>query len=267
MSQEANFAGAIPRFYDRQLGPVLFETYAETMAQRVVVDPVSDVLEIAAGTGILTRRLADCLPAGARLVATDVNPDMLAVAREKFAADERATFQIADAQNLPFTDAAFDAVVCQFGLMFFPDKDRAHREARRVLKPGGAYHVSVWDSMDANPFAHIAMNLLRSAFPSDPPPFLETPFGFHAIDPIRSALRGAGFADVRFEILPRIVQLENFRAFAEGVALGSPLADQIRARGVEPASLVEEIAAAFEQAFGAARAMPLSAILFHARAG
>jgi len=263
MGQETRFVGSIPRHYDQGLGPVLFDAYAEMMALRAAVYPVTEVLETAAGTGIMTRRLRDTLPASARLVATDLNADMLAVARAKFRPDESVVLHEADAMDLPYADGAFDAVVCQFGLMFFPNQIKAHREARRVLKTGGHYYCSVWDSMDANPYARRVSEMLNRVFPNDPPSFLNIPFGFHAIDPIRSALHDAGFGEVAIEVLPRQTVFD--RSFAEGVALGSPLADQIRARNVDPASLVDEIDALLEKDF-ASRAMPLRAIFFRAEA-
>ena len=190
---------------------------------------------------------------------------MLAVARKKFQGDEFVVLHEADATDLPYSGAAFDAVVCQFGLMFFPDQGRALREARRVLKIGGHFHFSVWDSMDANPYTNVVMEILNRVFPQDPPGFLKIPFGLSAIDPIRSALHDAGFGEILIEILSRLAPFEC-RDFAEGVALGSPLADQICARGVDPAALVDDIEAAFDKSFGTARVLPLRAIFFRAEA-
>jgi ubiquinone/menaquinone biosynthesis C-methylase UbiE len=144
--QSARFTGDIPTNYDRGMGPHLFVDYAADLARRVAAARPLRVLEIAAGTGIVTRLLRDILPVTADLVASDLNPPMLDVARQKFRAGERIEFQPADANALPFPDGAFDAVVCQFGVMFFPDKLRAFAEAFRVLKPGGRFLFSVWDA-------------------------------------------------------------------------------------------------------------------------
>jgi len=181
----AGFVGGIPDHYDRGLGPMIFADYAADIARRVVASGPSRVLETASGTGIVTRRLRDCLRPGARLTATDLNPPMLAVARGKFRPGEQVEFRPADATALPFPDGAFDAVACQFGVMFFPDKDRSYREARRVLAPGGRYVFSVWDSHRHNPFGRIADEIARGFFPADPPPFYRVPFGHHQIDPSR----------------------------------------------------------------------------------
>jgi SAM-dependent methyltransferase len=228
---------------------------------------VADVLEIAAGTGILTRRLRVRLPAEAAIVATDLNAPMLEVAKAKFSTPENVRFEVVDALALPYADSAFDAVCCQFGVMFFPDKPRAYREARRVLRPGGRYLFSVWDAPEANPFTDVVMDALRQAFPDDTPKFFDTPFGYFAIDPIRAALHDAGFAAITVEVLPISAPLPDVRLFAEGQALGSPLADQVRTRGLDPAELVKTLTAGFRARFSAAGAMPLRAILFTAHAG
>jgi ubiquinone/menaquinone biosynthesis C-methylase UbiE len=147
MSNRAtDFTGSIPAFYDHGLGPVFFADFADDIAQRAAESAPMRVLEIAAGTGIVTRRLRDLLPREAHLIATDLNPPLLEVARRKFRPDERVEFQPADATALPFPDTSFDVLVCQFGVMFFPDKDKGHREAHRVLVSRGRYLFSVWDS-------------------------------------------------------------------------------------------------------------------------
>ena len=135
----ADFTGGIPEHYDRYLGPVLFTDYADDIAQRVAISAPARVLELAAGTGIVTRRLRDRLPVGTHLTATDLNPPMLAMASTKIRPGEQVDFQQADATALPFPDGTFDAVVCQFGVMFFPDKNKSYREVHRVLVPHGRY--------------------------------------------------------------------------------------------------------------------------------
>ncbi len=153
----ADFSGNIPENYDSGMGPVIFAGYAEDMGRRVALGSPTRVLETAAGTGIVTRVLRDRLPASAQLTATDLNVGMLEIARTKFRPDEPVTFQPADATALPFGDASFDAVICQFGAMFFPDKDKSYQEAHRVLVPGGRYYFSVWDAHQYNPFGKSSM--------------------------------------------------------------------------------------------------------------
>ena len=236
MSDDAtSFVGTIPDHYDRDLVPIIFADYAADMARRVAaLDPVR-VLETAAGTGIVTRRLRDLLPAGAHITATDLAPPMLEVARAKFAPGEQVAFQPADATALPFPEGTFDAVVCQFGLMFFPDKQAGCREARRVLAPEGCYVFSVWDAHRHNPFGRIAYEAVAGFFPSDPPQFYQVPFSCHGIDPIKEWLIDAGFADIRIAVVRLEKQIPEAAAFARGIVYGNPLIDQLRARGgVDP---------------------------------
>ena len=168
------FAGNVPENYDRYLGPILFEPHATQLCGRLDLRSTNvAVLEIACGTGIVTRKLRDVLPATAQLVATDLNEPMLEFARKKFRPDERVQWQQADAMNLPFADGKFAAVVCQFGLMFVPDKLQALREARRVLHTNGQLLLSVWDEIQRNDFARLAHTTILSFFPIDPPLFYE----------------------------------------------------------------------------------------------
>jgi ubiquinone/menaquinone biosynthesis C-methylase UbiE len=163
------FAGSIPEIYDRFLVPLIFEPYARDLAARVAgLDP-QNVLETAAGTGVLTREIASRLPAHARLVATDLNQPMLDLAAAQQGGAGRVAWRQADALALPFEDQSFDAVTCQFGVMFFPDKIQGYRQARRVLKPGGRFLFNVWDQISENDFADVVTQSLATLFPQDPP--------------------------------------------------------------------------------------------------
>jgi ubiquinone/menaquinone biosynthesis C-methylase UbiE len=259
----ASFIGNIPEEYDRGLGPVIFVDYAADMARRVAALAPVRVLEMAAGTGILTRRLRDLLPESTLLTATDLNPPMLEVARGKFRSDERVDFQPAVATNLPFRDGAFDTVVCQFGIMFFPDKDRSYREAHRVLAPGGRYLFSVWDSHQHNPFGRIAHEIVKSFFPADPPRFYQVPFSYHLIDPIKDSLIDAGFTDIRIHIVALEKEILDTSSFARGLVYGNPLIDEIRNRsGAHPDQIVSALTEALYREFAPSGRMQLQAIVF-----
>lgn len=258
------FVGSVPTHYDRGPGPVMFEDYAELTARRAASFAPLRVLETAVGTGFATRRLLDHLPAAARLVATDLDPPMLEIARGECRGDERVTFQAADATALPFDDGAFDAVVCQFGVMFYPDKDKSYREAYRVLAPGGRYLLSVWDGRELNGFGRVLSRVLAESFAIDPAPFLGVPFGYHAIDPIKESLLAAGFSGIRIDVVRIEAPARDVRAFAEAMALGSPLAERVAARGLERERLVDQVAAAVRREFGAPGRTMLQAVIFEA---
>jgi SAM-dependent methyltransferase len=260
----AGFIGNIPQYYDQGLGPVIFTDYAADIAQRAAAGNPLRVLETAAGTGIVTRRLRDALSADAQLIATDLNPPMLDIARAKFRAGERVAFQPADAVALPFADASFDAVACQFGIMFFPDKARSCAEVFRVLAPGGRYLFSVWDSHRHNPFGRIAHEVAGSFFPADPPQFYNVPFSCHQIDPIKEMLLAAGFDDLGIAVVRLNKVIADTAGFAQALVYGNPLIEQIRARGgVEPQRIVDAMLQAVRREFGDGR-MPLQAIVFSA---
>ena len=237
---DATFSGAVPDHYDRGLGPVIFADYATDIARRAALSPPARVLEIAAGTGIVTRELRDRLPDSTHLTATDLNPPMLDVARAKFRAGEQVHFQPADATALPFADGEFDAVVCQFGVMFFPDKNQAFREVRRVLAPKGRYLFSVWDSRAHNPFSRIAHDTIARFFPADPPQFYDVPFGYHLIDPAKEALLDAGFTQLHVSVLRLETRVANVELFARGLVHGSPVIEQLRSRGMVDANPVSD---------------------------
>jgi len=224
------FAGSIPRLYEECLVPLIFQPYAEDLARRLSARSLSSVLEIAAGTGIVTRHLASALPAHVSIVATDLNQPMLDMAAQ-IGTSRPVEWREADAMQLPFDDARFDAVVCQFGLMFFPDKSKAFAEARRVLKPGGVLLFNVWDRIEENEFADTVILALESLFPDDPPRFLaRTPHGYHDLARVRRDLQAGGFTSPpQFHTVAARSKAENARIPAFAYCQGTPLRNEIEA--------------------------------------
>jgi len=230
-ASDSEFTGSIPALYDRCLGPLLFRPFAIEAAHRVRDWRPGRVLETAAGTGIVTEALQRALPQ-AEIVATDLNPAMLDVAAQRVQPGN-VSFQPADAQALPFEDASFDLVLCQFGVMFFPDKVKGGAEAHRVLRDHGRYLAIIWDRLDRNPVSHMVAEALEEEFPEDPPRFLERmPFGYADMARIETDLHSAGFDHVEIETVELSSRVSANDA-AAGLCQGSPMRAEIEALGAD----------------------------------
>lgn len=238
------FAGSIPENYDRYMVPLIFEPFAADLARRAASLSPSAVLEIAAGTGVVTRALAPKLSTSASYVVTDLNQPMLDYAASQQGPDSRIEWRQADALALPFEDAAFDLVCCQFGAMFFPDRPSGYREAKRVLKPGGHFLFNVWDRLEENVFANDVTNALARMFPNDPPRFMaRTPHGYHDTALIRSELEDAGFSRVVIETRAEQSRASSPRLAAVAYCQGTPLRNEIEARGAGELEVATDCAA------------------------
>jgi len=246
------FTGSVPKLYESYLVPLIFAPYALDLANRLASRPVKRVLEVAAGTGALTRALASILPENVSIVATDLNQPMLDHARA-VGTERPVEWRQADAMQLPFDDATFDAVVCQFGVMFFPDKGKAFSEVCRVLSPGGVFIFNAWDRIEENEFADVVTRALAAVFPDDPPRFLaRTPHGYYDHQSIKRDLANGGFSSS-----PEIVTVaarsraESFRAPAIAYCQGTPLRNEIEGRDASRLGETTDIAAeAIAQRFG-----------------
>ena len=251
MQQDKVFVGSVAKLYESHMVPLIFEPYAGDLARRLRSLQHGRVLEIAAGTGVVTRRLAATLPAGVEIIATDLNQPMLDMAAEIGTA-RPVTWRQADAMQLPFDDGAFDAVVCQFGAMFFPDKAKAFAEARRALRKGGTFVFNVWDRIEDNEFAQVVTDALAERYPADPPRFMaRTPHGWHDRAAITAALAEAGFGAPRFETVAERSRAAHPDLPAIAYCQGSPLANEILER--EPdglAAATAHAAAALAARFG-----------------
>jgi len=226
MEQEVRFTGSVADKYDRLMVPLLFRPYAEEMARRAHQWRPSAILETAAGTGAVTQALHEALP-DATLVATDLNPPMLETAARRVHSSN-VKFMQADAQELPFDDAAFDLVVCQFGSMFFPDKVRGHSEARRVLRHGGHYLLAIWDRIERNEISNAAQRALIRCLPDNPPLFMrEGPFGYADPARIESDLHDAGFDTVEIETVELRSRSPSAGDAATALFYGTPMGVEV----------------------------------------
>ena len=246
------FAGSIPQVYEAYLAPLLFEPYAADMVNRLASRSLSRVLEVAAGTGVVTRALASVLPERVSIVATDLNQPMLDQATA-LGTKRPVEWRQADAMQLPFRDGTFDAVVCQFGVMFFPEKSKAFAEARRVLRPGGVFIFNVWDRIEENEFADTVTTALESLFPKDPPRFMaRTPHGYHDHRILERDLANGGFiASPRIDTVAARSRATSSRVPAIAYCQGTPLRNEIEARDASRLGEATDIAAeAIARRFG-----------------
>ncbi len=256
------FAHSTPVLYDRYMGPLLFEPYAKLVAERSAVLHAERILETAAGTGIVTRAVHRAVPQ-AHVVATDINPAMLEFARRTLRSNH-VSFQPADAQELPFVAGGFDLVLCQFGVMFFPDKIRANQEARRVLRPSGRYLLVTFNHLELNPIPKAAEDAVSALFPQDPFDYMDRgPFCYSDPARIKHDLLDAGFTDVEIETI-ELSSRVNSQDAAQGLVFGSPFRLEIERR--DPSAL-ERAAEAVTQALVQwdGKDAPMSAHLVSAR--
>jgi ubiquinone/menaquinone biosynthesis C-methylase UbiE len=264
----SQFVGSIPDIYDSHLGPLLFEFAAADLAKRVAkaIPRGGKVLEVACGTGISTEHLWRALAPGSEIVATDLNEAMLDFARQRRGNLSNVTYRQANALELPFADASFDVIVCQFGLMFFADKAKSIAEMTRVLRPGGLLTFNVWDSLSQNKVAQIALETIAEFFETDPPDFLSVPFGYHDVDVIRDLLRDAGYRATSASVVSATVDRPDALCPAKGFVEGNPGILQIRERAsADPEEIVAALAQAYDAAFGPAPLhIPLKEIVFAA---
>ena len=260
------FHGEIPANYDRYLVPVLFAPYATDLGKRLKDEKIPSLLKIACGTGVVTRELRNLLPPTTEIVGTDLNADMFEFAKPKFKDGENVRWQKADASSLPFADASFDAVVCQFGVMFVPEKPAAMREAYRVLKPGGIFLFNVWDSMDQNPFGLIAHTTIASFFDHDPPRFYEFPFNLHDSKFVDQLLRDAGFGQIESFCVKKTCRSKSAQDFATGLVLGNPVGAELEQRKVDRDIVIAKIKGRLAERFGSApMETTMQALIWQAR--
>jgi SAM-dependent methyltransferase len=239
-----------PAYYDDCLGPVWFEAFAADLARRLPERPGGDVLEIACGTGLVTRRLRERLISSVRLVATDFSKAMLDYAQAKLEAAQGIEWHLADAMKLPFKDEEFAAVVCGFGLMFMPDRQAALEETRRVLEKGGILLFNVWDRIEENPHVVANTRVLEAMFPGDPDMSYRLPYEMADPGLLRELLAAAGFGEVRIETKRIPIAGADPKGIATGQVRGTPRGALIEQRGVALDAVIDKVADALATAGG-----------------
>lgn len=231
------FTGSIPEKYDACLGPLLFEPYAILMRDRINQLPGNHILEIACGTGRVTRHLATLRP-DIKMIATDLNAEMIKVAQKKVP-EKNVEWQVVNAQELPFADESFDIVVCQFGYMFVPDKALAYKEAFRVLKKGGHFICSTWDKVENNDPARIAIDVINNFFKGNAPTFLQVPYSMYNPDEINDLLKEVGFTNISVETVKKEGLSESAKLAATGFIEGNPILVEINNINPDSVAMIE----------------------------
>ncbi len=249
---DKDFVGSIPEIYDDYLVPLIFESYARDIAVRVATINPATILETAAGSGVVAREVIEVLSEHSQYTVTDLNQPMLDHAAAKQVVDARLQWKQADALDLPFDDSSFDVVVCQFGVMFYPDRVQGFSEARRVLKSGGTLIFNVWDRIEENEFADVVTAAAATVFPDNPPMFMSrTPHGYYDESIIRADLTEAGFGGVEYEALDAISSAPSPRHPAIAYCQGTPLRNEIEQRDASRLHEVTDCAsAAIAERFG-----------------
>lgn len=221
MQDSPSFAGTVPANYEKYLGPFLFEPYALDMAGRLQDKQYPAILEIACGTGRVTNHLSTSVQHDT-LTATDLNPDMIEVAK-KIVPNPAIRWMTADAVALPFDDHSFDAVVCQFGIMFFPDKLKGLQEMHRVLKAGGKLIFNTWDKLENLPAVHLGRKVIDSFFETDPPEFYNIPFSMHDDNELKALMQDAKFKNIKISLVIKEGVSASAADLARGMVEGSPM--------------------------------------------
>lgn len=267
MPSLTSFSGDVPKNYETYLGPVFFEPYALDLVERFqVTEDIKRVLEIACGTGRVTNHLAAKLPASTQLTATDLNPEMLTIAGN-IVPHNHVQWQAADAHELPFENNAFDAAVCQYGVMFFSDKPKAFAEISRVIKPGGIFLFNTWDELEHNVLSRLAQTVLEEIYPDDPPRFLDKgPYSFYNQEEIKSLLTNAGFSDIAIDVVRKIGTAATAEDAVTGILDGTPNFVYLAQRSLPSSIAKEKLAALLIDHFGETNLpLPMQALVIQAR--
>jgi SAM-dependent methyltransferase len=267
--QRWQLAGDAAAVYEAHLVPAIFAPWARPMVELAGVAAGDRVLDVACGTGLVARRAAELAGAGGSVVGLDLNPGMLAVARAlPPPAGAPGEWIQASAMELPFPDGRFDAVTCQLGLQYLPDRPAGLAEMRRVLRRGGRLAVMVWGSIDRSPGFGALAGALERHIGDDAAAIMRAPFALCDPEEVQALLEGAGLAAVTVATQRGTVRFPSVSDFVRYQCAGSPLAEPVGRAGDDArAGLVREMAEAVTHHVDAqGLAFPIEAVLGSGRA-
>lgn len=212
-------SGTPAEIYERHMVPAIFSRWAPDLLQAARVQTGERVLDVACGTGAVTRLLAERVGLTGNVVSLDINPGMLAVARRTVLGPNIEWLE-SSALDMPLPDATFDAVVCQQGLQFFPDRPAALSEMRRVLKPGGRLALACWRSIEHTPgYLALEQALARRIGPEKA---ALPPFSFGDAAALRGIVVGARFREVNLRAEAKMVRFLSAEHMVRAVVGGAP---------------------------------------------
>jgi SAM-dependent methyltransferase len=235
-----SWSGTFPQNYEDNL-KFIFGPYADDLANRVDL-PSGNILELACGTGQVTQRLAAKLNRDVNIWATDLSPDMMAVAQQKVNAQNISWAQV-DMCAIPYSEAYFDVVVCQFGLMFAPDKLKALQEIYRVLNKGGRLIFNTWGLLANNKVFQIFNETLVNLMNFDLAGAEQGPFSLQDEQAVRRLLSSAGFSDVRLASVSKTGESPTAAQAAKGFFQGSQLAASLKEKNPALGDQIQAMAA------------------------
>jgi SAM-dependent methyltransferase len=219
MATALQISGSPADIYERHMVPAIFARWAPDLVQAAGVQPAERVLDVACGTGAVTRLLAEQVGPAGNVTGLDITPGMLAAARLA-APSQRIEWLEGSAVKMPLPDGTFDAVVCQQGLQFFPDKPAALSEMRRVLKRGGRLALSCWRSVEHTPgYLVLEQALARRVGPEKA---ALPPFSLGDAGAIRGLVVGAGFREVKLRAEAKMMRFRSAEHLVRAVVGGAP---------------------------------------------
>ena len=217
--------------YERYIVSAWMGEWAEALVDSAGIEPGARLLDVACGTGVVARKAAPLVGPGSRIVGLDNNEGMIRAAKHFANRDgmNDLEWRQGDAAAMSFDDGEFDTVLCQQGLQFFPDPTEALKEMGRVLAPGGTLAISVWRSLDRNPYFKILADVIESRLGKQSAAVFHASFSLGNREEVRSLLGDAGFCDIRIRLEVKVARYPSVDEFLPGYLSAIPIAAEIAA--------------------------------------